>query len=137
MNDAELEQLFKAVMDPEVFSMKDASLATVAKLSRTFEEVLEGEFAEKKYSKTLVRSAVVNVTMDTKRQKEAFLMANFGVDVECTDVVPYQGVQGQDLLDMLSNAKNELLSFTPPMPTLECSYREYYKAGRRLLTKVN
>ena len=128
--------MIKGLLDPEMFSIKDGSLATVAKLSREFEENLDGDFSKKKFSKALVRKGVVNVTADTKVQKESFLMVNFGTDVECTDVVPYQGVQGQELLDILSSAKQELLSYLPPTPTLECSYREYNKAGRRMLTKV-
>ena len=136
VNDAEMEQMFRVILDPELFEIKDGSLATVAKLSREFGEVLEGEFFPKGYTKKMVRKGVVNVTIDTKKLKAARLMVNFGIDVECTDVVPYDGVQGQDLLNLLNNAKHELLSFVPPVPTLECSYREYLKAGRRMLTKV-
>ena len=137
ISELEVEQLFRGILDPEVFSIKDSSLATVAKLSRDFNEVLEGEFQEKKFSKVLIRRSVINITVDTKKQKESFLIANFGIDAECTDMVPYQGMEGRQLLDMLSNAKKELLTFTPPIPTLQCSYREFSKAGRRMLTKVN
>ena len=123
-------------MDPSMFVMKDSSLATVAKLSRMFEEELEGPFMEHKMSKKLIRNGIVNITVDTKRQRESFLLANFGIETECTDLVPYRDAQGQELLDMLSNARQELLSYKPPTPTLECSYREFQTSGRRMITKV-
>ena len=131
------EQLLKSIMDPSFFAIKDSSLATVAKLGRDFEEELLGEFSEKKMSKTLVRNGVVNIIIDAKKQKESFLMVNFGVEAECTDLTPYDGVQGKDLIDMLSNARQELLLSKPPTPTLECSYREFQKvSARKSITKV-
>lgn len=132
----QVEQMLKLILDPCFFSIKDSSLATIAKLGREFEDEFEGPFLETKMSKKLIRKGVVNVTVDTKAQKEAFLMVNFGVETECQDLVPYEGVQGQELLDMLSNAQRELVSYNPPMPTLECSYKEFKKVGRISVTKV-
>ena len=128
--------MLKFAMDPCFFSIKDPSLANVAKLSREFEDEFEGPFMDKKISKRLIRQGVVNVTIDTKNQKEAFLMVNFGVETECTDMMPYNGAKGQDLLDLLSNAQRELMTYEPPVPTLECSYREFKKVGRLSVTKV-
>ena len=124
-------------MDPCFFNIKDVSLATVAKLGKDFEEELSGTFSESKMSKTLVRNGVINIMVDAKKQKESFLLVNFGVETECNDLVPYTGVQGKQLLDMLSNARQELLLTKPPTPTLECSYREFQKvSARRSITKV-
>ena len=131
-----MEQLLKLVMEPCFFSLKDSSLATIAKISREFGDEFEGPFMEKKMSKALVRHGVVNITVDTKKQKEACLMVNFGVETECLDLVPYSGIHGQELLDMLSNAQRELVAYNPPIPTLECSYREFKTIGRLSVTKV-
>ena len=118
--------------------MKDASLATVAKLGREFEDELMGSFMETKMSKTLIRNGVVNIIVDAKKQKESLLLVNFGVETECTDLVPYNGIEGKELLDMLSNARQEMLLSKPPTPTLECSYREFQKvSARKSITKVN
>ena len=125
-------------MDPMLFKTKDASLATVAKISREFETEFEDSFMLDKMSKKMIRTGTVNITVDTREQRDAYLISNFGVETTCTDVVPYDGKTGQNLLDMLSKAKDELGLFQPPTPTLRCSYKEYEKINRvRSNVKVN
>ena len=131
MDDADIARLYKAVMDPVLFSFKDSSIATVAKLSREFEDELEEVFMLDKVSSKLLRAGTINITVDTKVQKEAYLISNFGVETTCTDLVPYEGMAGQNLLDMLSKAKEELALFQPPTPTLRCSYKEYERVSKR------
>ena len=117
-------------MDPLLFKTKDSSLATVAKISREFETEFEEKFLLDKVSKKLVRNGTVNITVDTREQRDAYLLSNFGVETTCTDVVPFDGKTGQGLLDMLTKAKDELVLFQPPTPTLRCAYKEYEKINR-------
>ena len=138
MRTERIECLYKAVMDPLLFKTKDPSLAIEAKISREFESEFEDKFMVDKMSRKMVRNGTVNITVDTKEQRDAYLLSNFGVETTCTDMVPYDGKTGQDLLDMLSKAKDELGLFQPPTPTLRCSYREYEKINRiRSTVKVN
>lgn len=131
MSNVDIERVYKAIMDPMFFNTRDMSLATVAKLSREFEDELEEVFILDNVSNKLLRNGIVNITVDTKIQREAYLISNFGVETTCTDLVPFEGMGGQDLLDMLSRAKQELELFQPPTPTLRCSYKEYEKMSRR------
>ena len=123
--DRSVERLFKATMDPNIFATKDVTLATVANLSHTFDEGLD-ELILDSMSNKIVRNGVANITADTKAQRDLFLLANFGVDTVSTELVVYhQQLPREELLDTLTRAKEELTHFKPPIPTLQCSYREF------------
>ena len=125
-------------MDPYMFSVNDNSIASIAKISREFEEELESVFFVDNLSKKLVRNGVVNIAVDTKVQKDAFLIANFGVDTDFDEVLPVEYFLGMTLLDTLSKAKEELKISAPPLPTLQCCYKEFEKtrSSRRSRVKV-
>ena len=131
MESSKILRLYKATLDPLFFATRDSSLAIVAKISREFEEELEEVFVLDNLSRKLIRTGIINVTIDTKQQRDAYLISNFGVETTCADLVPYDGIEGDELLDMLSNAKEELAHFQPPTPTLRCSYKEYEKISRK------
>ena len=127
LSDIQFEKLYQDLLDPLVFKVKDKSLATVAKLSREFEEELEDSFLVNKQSKRLVRDGIVNIVVDTKVQKDACLVANFGMDTQRYDVIEFSQIDKINWLDILSQAKEEIALFTPPAATLECTYKEFSK----------
>ena len=132
-----LERLYLAIMDPCLFSIKNSSLATVAKLSRKFDDEMDKLLLDS-VSKNLMRVGAMNITVDTKAQRDLFLVANFGVDTECTDIVPYNQLQGEFLMDTLTHAKEELTHFKPPIPTLQCTYKEFDSTNKnRQIVKVS
>ena len=124
-------RLFRAIMDPKLFEGDDISLKIVKKLSTDFEEELDACFLVDNTSSKLLREGILNINVDTRIQKEAFLVANFGFDLDTTDVIPIERFQGMSLMDTLSKAKDELEISRPPIPTLQCSYKEYDKVLSR------
>ena len=48
---------------------------------------------------------------------------NFGVVPVIEDATDLNIVEDEDLHNIISEARDEFKSFTPPMPTLPCTYR--------------
>ena len=85
-----------------------------------------------------MRTGVLNVTVDTEAQRQAFLHANFGVDINDEEPVNLDMVDDIQIENVLKKAREEVRTFTPPMSTLQCTYRHVKRpsVGTRVVLRI-
>ena len=71
----------------------------------------------------MIREGVLNITADTETQRNAFLHANFGTDVEMEEPSEIESVTDEQLENLLQKAKMEYKENKPPITSLQCAYR--------------
>ena len=77
---------------------------------------------------------VLNVTADVETQKNAFLHANFGTDVEIEEPSDIESVTDEQLELLLEKAKVEYSDVKPPVTSLQCAYKFNRPRNRSLLS---
>ena len=70
----------------------------------------------------MIREGVLNITADTETQRNAFLHANFGTDVEMDDPTDIESITDEQLEELLAKARVEYKSYKPPETNLQCTF---------------
>ena len=80
----------------------------------------------------------MNVTMDSETQRKAYLHANFGVDLNDEEPVNLDEADDIQIENILQKAKRESQTFTPPLPSMRCTYRHVKRPsiGSRGLLRI-
>ena len=79
----------------------------------------------------LIRTGILNITVDTDTQRRAYLHANFGVDTNDEEPVNLDEADDIQIENVLEQAKREAQTFTPPIPSLRCTYWHIKRPGTR------